>query len=138
MIQGSSKNELEEVLIPQLQFSKRGGLLPVIVQEFDSGQVLMLGYANEEAFQKTLKVRKATFWSTSRKKLWTKGETSGNYLLIKNIMVDCDQDAIIYQVELMGDGVCHTFNQKGKNRKACFYRNYTIEKNELEFIEGME
>ncbi|WP_281615741.1 phosphoribosyl-AMP cyclohydrolase [Flammeovirga sp. SubArs3] len=137
-MQDSSKIALEEQLIPQLQFEKRGGLLPVIVQEYDSGQILMLGYANEEAFNYTLKSKKATFWSTSRNKLWTKGETSGNYLQMKNIMMDCDQDAIIYQVELMGSGVCHTFDQQGENRKACFYRSYDIEEKKLKFIEGME
>jgi len=98
----------------------------------------MLGYANQEAFDKTIQTNKATFWSTSRKSLWTKGETSGNFLKIKNILIDCDQDAIVYQVELVGSGVCHTFNLKGENRKACFYRSYKPESNELQFIEDMK
>ncbi|ANQ51163.1 phosphoribosyl-AMP cyclohydrolase [Flammeovirga yaeyamensis] len=137
-MENNFKIELEEGLSAQLQFDKRGGLLPVIVQEKSTGQILMLGYANQEAFDKTLRTQKATFWSTSRQELWTKGETSGNYLKIENIMVDCDQDAIIYQVELMGSGVCHTFDKNGENRKACFYRNYDQEENKLSFIEGME
>ena len=133
-----SINLLEEGLDLTLQFEKRNGLLPVIVQEFNSGQILMLGYANQEAFDKTIATKKATFWSTSRKSLWTKGETSGNFLKIEKILVDCDQDAIVYQVKLVGGGVCHTFNQKGENRKACFYRSYEPESKELRFLEEME
>lgn len=132
------KNELEESTDLQLQFDKREGLLPVIVQEYDSGQILMLGYANQEAFENTIKTNKATFWSTSRKELWVKGEQSGNSLIITQILVDCDQDAIVYQVELMGNGVCHTFDQLGKHRKACFYRAYDSEKNNLQFLKGMK
>ena len=132
-----SQFELEESLNMTPQFEKRGGILPVIVQEYSSGQILMLGYANKKAFELTLEKEKAPFWSTSRYTLWTKGETSGNYLTIKNIIIDCDQDAIIYQVELMGSGVCHTLNTKGEHRKACFYRRYDMEKRELEFIDEM-
>ncbi len=87
---------------------------------------------------KTLKTNKATFWSTSRNSLWTKGETSGNFLDMKKIIVDCDQDAVIYQVELMGDGVCHTFASNGEHRKGCFYRELNNDKTELEFIKGMK
>ena len=130
--------ELEEGLTLDLQFEKRGGLLPVAVQELATGQILMLASVNQEAFDKTLKSNKATFWSTSRKQLWTKGETSGNYLEIKKILIDCDQDALIYQVELMGEGVCHTFAENGEHRKACFYRELNEEKTELSFIKGMK
>lgn len=132
------KNELEESTKLQLQFEKRGGLLPVAVQEYDSGQILMLGSINQEAFDLTIKTGKATFWSTSRNQLWTKGETSGDYLEVINIMIDCDQDAVVYQVRLVGQGVCHTFDKIGKHRKACFYRSYEPEEGRLQFIEGME
>lgn len=87
------KNELEENLDLDLQFSKRDGLLPVAVQETKTGQLLMLASVNKEALSKTLNTKMATFWSTSRKKLWTKGETSGDLLRVDNILVDCDQDA---------------------------------------------
>lgn len=137
-MKNSHTNKLEESEFTDLQFDKRGGLLPVIVQEYSSGQVLMLGYANEEAFEVTLQTKKATFWSTSRDALWTKGETSGDFLTIKNILVDCDQDAIVYQVELVGNGVCHTLNEKGQHRKACFYRSYDIEQKKLTFIKNMK
>ena len=127
---------LEEGTALDLQFEKRGGLLPVVVQEYKTGQVLMLASINLEAFEKTIISGKATFWSTSRNSLWTKGETSGNYLELKGVLVDCDQDAVIYQVELNGGGVCHTFNKSGEHRKACFYRKYDYEQNALEFLEG--
>ncbi len=132
------KNELEENLDLDLQFSKRDGLLPVAVQETKTGQLLMLASVNKEALSKTLNTKMATFWSTSRKKLWTKGETSGDLLRVDNILVDCDQDALVYQVTLLGDGVCHTFNSKGKHRKACFYRELNLEENSLQFIKGMQ
>lgn len=113
---------LEEGTNLNLQFEKRDGLLPVVVQEHDTGNVLMVGYANLDALQHTLKFQYATFWSTSRKELWTKGETSGDRLRVVDIMVDCDQDALLYKVILEGEGVCHTKDAEGKTRKACFYR----------------
>lgn len=131
-------NELEEGNQLQLQFEKRGGLLPVVVQELSTGQILMMASINLEAFNKTISTKKATFWSTSRNELWTKGESSGDYLGIKKILVDCDQDAVIYQVELLGDGVCHTYGKNTKHRKACFYRSYEPETQQLQFVNGME
>jgi len=131
-------NELEEGLNLNPQFTKRGGLLPVAVQETSTGQLLMLASVNKEALEKTLNTKMATFWSTSRKALWTKGETSGDFLKVDKILIDCDQDALVYQVTLLGDGVCHTYNMKGKHRKACFYREFNLQKNKLQFMEGME
>ena len=131
-------NELEEGLDLNLQFKKRGGLLPVAVQELSTGQLLMLASINEEAFQITIDTGLATFWSTSREELWTKGKTSGDYLLIKKILVDCDQDALIFQVEIAGNGVCHTFQSSGEHRKACFYRSYELKSEKLRFLKGME
>ena len=98
----------------------------------------MLASVNREAFTKTIETKMATFWSTSRNQLWTKGETSGDFLNIDNILIDCDQDALVYQVTLMGNGVCHTFDSKGKHRKACFYREINIEEKKLEFISEMK
>ncbi|TCI94146.1 phosphoribosyl-AMP cyclohydrolase [Tenacibaculum sp. M341] len=130
--------ELEEGLKLNPQFEKRGGLLPVAVQETNTGQVLMLASVNKEALSKTLKTKMATFWSTSRNQLWTKGETSGDYLQIDKILIDCDQDAFVYQVSLVGNGVCHTFDAEGKHRKACFYRELDLEENSLQFIKNMK
>lgn len=125
--------ELEETI--NLQFEKRGGLLPVAVQESSTGQVLMLASVNQEAFENSLKTLKATFWSTSKNEIWTKGVTSGNTLLIDEILIDCDQDAIIYKVTLEKGGVCHTFSAQGQNRKPCFYRKLDIENQQLYFLE---
>ena len=130
--------ELEEGFQFTPQFDKRGGLLPVAVQETETGQLLMLASITEEALHKTIKTGLATFWSTSRNQLWTKGETSGDFLKVDNILVDCDQDALVYQVTLHGEGVCHTFDRQGNHRKACFYRELDLEKNTLQFIKGMK
>lgn len=130
---------LEEDLSLNLQFEKRGGLLPVAVQETATGELLMLASVNQEALQKSLDTKKATFFSTSRKKLWTKGETSGDFLQLDAVLVDCDQDALVYKVTLLGEGVCHTYNKEGQHRKACFYREINLEDdNNLQFLKDRE
>jgi phosphoribosyl-AMP cyclohydrolase len=118
-----------------IAFEKRGGLVPAIVQDAKTGQVLMLGYANNEALEISIKTRKATFFSTSRNEIWTKGLTSGDELRILSIFTDCDQDAIIYQVEIMGKGACHTKNKNQETRQSCFYRVYDFDKQELENLD---
>ncbi len=92
------------------------GLLPVIAQEESSGEVLMLGWMNETAWEATLKTGEAHYWSRSRNKLWRKGETSGNTQKILSIQLDCDRDAILLKVEQIGGAACHT------GHKSCFYR----------------
>ncbi|NSW94359.1 MAG: bifunctional phosphoribosyl-AMP cyclohydrolase/phosphoribosyl-ATP diphosphatase HisIE [Bacteroidales bacterium] len=91
----------------QIDFKKGDGLVPAIIQDFNTMQVLMTGYMNEDALQKTINEGKVTFFSRSRKRLWTKGETSGNYLIVKEITKDCDGDALLVKVEPAGP-VCHT------------------------------
>ncbi len=118
------------------QFTKRGGFLPVAVQETVTGRVLMLASVNREALDKTFETGLATFWSITRDKLWTKGETSGDYLKIDEIYVDCDQDALVYKVTLAGSGVCHTFDKTGKHRLSCFYRKVDIQSKKLHYFEG--
>ena len=113
---------LEETDTLRLQFDKRGGLLPVVVQDQRSNDVLMVGYVNELALRQSLQKGIATFWSTSRNALWTKGETSGDYLRLHEVWVDCDQDALVYRVEALGEGVCHTKDRSGRSRSSCFYR----------------
>ena len=126
---------IEETNTLQLQFAKRGGLLPVIVQDVQTKSVLMLGYANKEAIEKSCMSGYATFWSTSRKTLWTKGETSGDRLKIVDIKVDCDQDAILYLVQMEGSGACHTQNEEGTARFSCFYRKIEdISAGKLDFL----
>lgn len=131
-----SKKDIEEGIRFIPQFAKRKGLLPVAVQETKSGRILMLASVNEEALDKTVETGLATFWSASRNELWTKGETTGNYLKIDEIYVDCDQDALVYKVTLAGAGVCHTFDKTGEHRLSCFYRKLDIQDKELHYFEG--
>jgi phosphoribosyl-ATP pyrophosphohydrolase/phosphoribosyl-AMP cyclohydrolase len=98
-----------------LNFDKMGGLVPAIVQDADTGEVLMLGYMNKEALEATQKTKKVTFWSRSRNRLWTKGETSGNFLDVREIFFDCDDDALLIRAKPEGP-TCHTGN------KSCFFR----------------
>ena len=121
------KKVLEEGSEVCIDFVKRGGFVPAIVQDAADGRVLMLAYVNELAYQTTMEKGMATFWSTSRNELWTKGETSGDFLKIVEILTDCDQDALIYKVEPQGGGSCHTKNQEtGKTRETCFYRKVDL------------
>ncbi|MFW6362388.1 MAG: phosphoribosyl-AMP cyclohydrolase [Spirochaeta sp.] len=121
-----------------LQFQKRGGLLPVVVQDVADGSILMLGYADNTALQKTRDSGLATFFSTSRGSYWTKGETSGDYLKVQDILVDCDQDALVYRVSMAGDGACHTKRRDGRSRKSCFYRYIVPNADELAFFPGSD
>ncbi len=91
----------------KLDFNKMGGLIPAIIQDADTQKVLMLGYMNEEAYQKTLESGIVTFYSRSRQTLWTKGETSGNFLHVVSVKADCDQDTLLIEVHPDGP-VCHT------------------------------
>lgn len=91
----------------RIDFSKTNGLVPVIIQNYQNQQVLMLGYMNEEAFAKTESEGNVTFFSRSKNRLWTKGETSGNFLIVKAILVDCDNDTILIKADPIGP-TCHT------------------------------
>lgn len=105
-----------------VDFKKGNGLVPCIVQDFKDGTVLMLAYMNEESLKKTLETKLATYWSRSRQELWVKGETSGHYQHVKDILIDCDEDTILLKVEQDG-AACHT------GKYSCFYR--TIEGEEI-------
>jgi phosphoribosyl-AMP cyclohydrolase len=99
-----------------LDFNKSDGLITAVIQDHQTGRVLMVGFMNEEAFRKTVETGFAIFYSRSRKKLWLKGETSGHRLVVKEISTDCDQDALLVKVEALGPGVCHD------GYHSCFYR----------------
>jgi phosphoribosyl-ATP pyrophosphohydrolase/phosphoribosyl-AMP cyclohydrolase len=93
---------------PEIDFAKLDGLVPGIVQDAATGQVLMVGFLNEESYRKTLESGFVTFWSRTRRKLWMKGETSGNRLRIAGAATDCDNDTLLFRVVVEGDGlVCH-------------------------------
>lgn len=102
--------------IPVLQFDKGDGLLPAIVQDSATGEILMLAYINDQAWRQTLATGKAHYWSRSRNKLWLKGETSKHYQLIREILVDCDEDTVVFRIEQQGGAACHT------GHRSCFYR----------------
>ena len=93
---------------PTIDFAKMDGLVPGIVQDAKTGEMLMLGFLNDESYRKTLETGFVTFWSRTRSKLWMKGETSGNRLRVVSMATDCDNDALLFKVEVEGDGlVCH-------------------------------
>jgi phosphoribosyl-AMP cyclohydrolase len=105
----------EDQTIQEIDFDKMQGLLPAIVQDAASGEVLMLGFMNREAFEQTLRARYVTFFSRTRNQLWTKGETSGNRLEVVSAATDCDRDTVLLQVRVQGKGViCH------KGTRSCF------------------
>ena len=99
-----------------LDFKKGNGLLPVITQEYKTGEILMQAYMNEEAWNETLTTNRAVYYSRSRNSIWRKGETSGNLQIIKEIRVDCDLDSILLIVEQIGGAACH------EGYKSCYYR----------------
>jgi phosphoribosyl-AMP cyclohydrolase len=99
-----------------LDFAKLGGLLPAIVQDAQSGEVLMLGFMNEEAYAATRSTGDVTFFSRSRNQLWRKGEQSGHLLRVREMRVDCDVDALLIRVDALGPGVCH------EGYRSCFFR----------------
>ena len=99
-----------------LDFDKQNGLITAVVQDAKTHRVLMVGYMNREAFDKTLSTGHVTFFSRSRQKLWIKGESSGHFLMLKSIATDCDGDALLVEAEPLGPGVCH------EGYESCFFR----------------
>ena len=106
-------------LLKKVSFNDKG-LLPVIVQDIDGGEVLMMAWMNREALKKTITSGKAYFWSRSRKKLWLKGESSGHYQLVREMWIDCDEDTLLIKVEQI-KAACH------KGYKSCFFRKINKE-----------
>jgi phosphoribosyl-AMP cyclohydrolase len=103
-------------LLDQLDFAKNDGLVTAIAQDHSTGEILMVAFMNEEAFRLTLETGAAVYWSRSRKKLWHKGEESGNVQKLKSLYIDCDGDAVLMQVDQVGGAACHT------GRRNCFFR----------------
>ncbi|HKF65197.1 MAG TPA: phosphoribosyl-AMP cyclohydrolase [Vicinamibacterales bacterium] len=100
-----------------MDYSKLNGLIPAVIQDADTSEVLMVGFMNDEALERTRNTGFATFFSRTRNKLWMKGETSGNRLAVTDILVDCDDDTVLVKVKRQGDGnVCHT------GERSCFFR----------------
>ena len=132
-------HDLEEGDVLNLDFSKLKkvvecgeDIIPAIAQDHETGEILIVGYANELAL-KTSKIKgMATFWSTSRNELWIKGKTSGDFLEIIEIRVNCEQNSILYKVKPRGKGACHTKDANGVPRQGCYYRKLNSE-GSLEF-----
>jgi len=99
-----------------LDFSKSGGLVTAIAQDAASGEILMVAHMNEESFRRTVETGEAVYWSRSRKKLWHKGEESGNVQRLDALYIDCDGDVVLMKVQQVGDAACHT------GKRSCFFR----------------
>jgi phosphoribosyl-AMP cyclohydrolase len=108
------KKKISKINIKDLKFDAQG-LIPAIIQDYKTSEVLMLAYMNRESLSRTIKLNKTCFWSRSRKKFWIKGETSGNFQIVKSIWYDCDMDALLIKVRQIGVA-CHTGN------RSCFFR----------------
>lgn len=137
-----SHKEIEEGLELQMDFTKLRkvancgtDVVPAIAQDAATGEVLIVGYANQVALNTALECGMATFWSTSRNELWIKGKTSGDYLKILEVRVNCEQNSLLYLVEPAGQGACHTKDTAGVARSGCYYRRLN-EEGKLEFVDG--
>lgn len=122
-------SQLEEGIALTLDFGKlqeigkgEAAVMPVAVQDFDTKEVLIVAYANQEALTYTLTHGVAAFWSTSRNELWVKGATSGDTLELVDVRVNCEQNSLLYLVRPLGAGACHTRGADGKARASCYYR----------------
>ena len=134
----------EEGTILDLDFDKLASVaatgarvVPVVAQNAATGEVLIVAYATREALAKALELGRAVFWSTSRNELWIKGATSGDYLELLEVRVNCEQNSLLYLVRPAGAGACHTRNRQGVARSGCYYRR--VEQDEvLGLVPGME
>ena len=140
MANSSEPNQLEEGIREALDFSKlrkvagiEEDVLPAVVQDATTKEVLIVAYVNRQALKETLKTGIATFWSTSRNELWVKGATSGNALRVDEVRVNCEQNSAVFLVTPQGGGACHTKDSDGRYRTGCYYRRLKPS-GELEFI----
>jgi len=138
--QAPAHQDLEEGRELQLDFEKLAKVaqtgvpvLPVVVQDANTGEVLIVAYANQEALDYTLAHEIAAFWSTSRNELWVKGATSGDHLRLVEVRVNCEQNSLLYLVEPLGKGACHTKDAAGRTRTSCYYRRIDTS-GTLEFV----
>jgi len=134
-------NELEEGTQLTLDFQKLQKALasgceviPVVVQDADTREVLVVAYVNQEALDRALETRTAVFWSTSRNELWEKGATSGDVFELLEVRVNCEQNSLLYLVRPKGKGMCHTKDENGVTRTSCYYRRLAADGKSLEFV----
>ena len=112
------RTSLRRRIVIEIDFKKGDGLIPVIIQDASTNEVLMLGYMNRESWEETLATKKASFWSRSRQKIWIKGETSGNFQEVREIYLDCDGDTLLLKVDQIGGAACHT------GFRSCFHQRF--------------
>jgi len=133
-----SDNLIEEGSELSLDFSKISGIendvIPCAVQNIDSGEVILIAYVNDEALKLALKNRTAVFWSTSRNEIWEKGKTSGETFSLIEVLINCEQNSLVYKVKPNAGNICHTKNQKGDSRN-CYYRLIDFDSNLLDNID---
>ncbi len=134
--------ELEEGTQLTLDFTKlkkaarcEEDVLVAVAQHAKTGEILIVGYANQLALDNAIAERMCTFWSTSRNELWIKGKTSGDYLEIVDILVNCEQNSLVYKVLPKGKGACHTKDLEGNTRRGCYYRRINLDTGSLEFVD---
>ena len=134
-------NDLEEGRALRLDFAKllkatgaAPDIVPVAVQNIDTGEVILIAYANERALRAAIASRSAVFWSTSRNELWEKGKTSGETFDLIEVRVNCEQNSLLYRVRPRRGGICHTHNRDGAPRN-CFYRRLDLATGELENLD---
>ena len=134
-------DELEEGRRLRLDFRKLlkatsacPDILPVAVQNVDTGEVILIAYANQQALQAAIERRSAVFWSTSRNELWEKGTTSGETFELVEVRVNCEQNSLLYRVRPRRNGICHTKNRRGEPRN-CYYRRLDFATGELEHLD---
>lgn len=134
-------NLLEEGTTLKLDFTKMAraaekcpDVIPVAVQNIDTGEVILVAYVNEQALKASVETRTAVFWSTSRNELWEKGKTSGEVFDLLEVYVNCEQNSLLYKVRPRRGGICHTKNQKGEARN-CFYRRLDFDTWELQNLD---
>ncbi|CAI8304099.1 MAG: Phosphoribosyl-AMP cyclohydrolase [Opitutia bacterium UBA7350] len=139
-----SNEEIEEGKQLKMDFTKLRSVascgtdvVPAIAQDVTTGEVLIVGYANQIALNTALECGMATFWSTSRNELWIKGKTSGDFLKLLEVRVNCEQNSLLYRVEPAGQGACHTKDADGTTRSGCYYRRLNSD-GSLEFIDGSQ
>jgi phosphoribosyl-AMP cyclohydrolase len=138
-------NALEEGTETKLEFSRLGKfgeknlvVMPVAIQNADTLEFLYIAYVTEEAVRETLQTGRVVLWSTSRNKIWRKGETSGDYLNLVDVRVNCEQNSLLYLVRPVQTGACHTRDANGQTRTSCYYRSVKLEGDNLvlDFVAG--
>ncbi|MBN1696745.1 MAG: phosphoribosyl-AMP cyclohydrolase [Spirochaetales bacterium] len=140
-MENNPRYDLEEGSELRLDFTKLSAIaktgqdcIPVAVQDSETGEVILIAYTNRPAFETTVDTGIATFWSTSRNELWIKGKTSGNTFEVKRILVNCEQNSLVYVVKPKKSGICHTKNKNGDARN-CYYREYNRSTKALENLD---